>query len=438
MTDGLDILFSNTDIITMDDKHPTIFNGCVGVSDGKITYVGSHRPTVPVKRIIDCKGRILMPGLINTHAHTAMCLMRGYADDYKLDEWLYNKVLPVEARLDERAVLAGFRLGAAEMLRNGTTSISDMYFFQPAVAKLALELGIRVSLSNAVVAIDPNGFDYKNDRSIVETIELMRYWHGAGDGRIRADVSIHAEYTSFPDVWRFMHEIAHEYGLITHLHLSETLSEHEECKKRYGKTPAQVFSDEGVFDSPVLAAHCVYIEPDDMDLMAQKGVSVSHCPVSNLKLASGLADIRAMILNGINVSLGTDGCCSNNSHDLFEEIKLAALLAKGLSKDPSAISAYQALKLATVNAAAAQGRAGQIGSIEEGYDADIILLDTGHLNLTPIYDPVSAVVYSGRGADVCLTMVQGRILYENGAFSSVDIEFARNEVLNYAMKVVNR
>ncbi len=430
MIDSLDILFSNANIITMDDKHPTIFDGYVGVSNGKIAYVGNGRPAVSVNRIIDCKERILMPGLINTHAHTAMCVMRGYADDYKLDEWLYNKVLPVEAKLDERSVLAGFRLGAAEMLRNGTTSISDMYFFQPAVAKLALELGIRVSLSNAVVAIDPNGFDYNKDRSIVETIELIRCWHGSGDGRIRADVSIHAEYTSFPDVWRLIHAIAEEYGLITHLHLSETLSEHEKCKRRYGKTPAQVFSDEGVFDTPVLAAHCVYIEPDDMDLMAQKGVSVSHCPVSNLKLASGIADIRSMISRGVNVSLGTDGCCSNNSHDLFEEIKLAALLAKGVSKDPSAMTAYQALKLATVNAAAAQGRAGQIGSIAEGYDADIILLDTRHLNL-------SAVVYSGRGADVCLTMVRGRILYENGAFSSVDIEFARNEVINYAVKAVN-
>ena len=437
MIDSIEILFSNADIITMDDKHPTIRDGYVGVRNGKIEYVGSERPAVSVKRIIDCRERILMPGLINTHAHTAMCVMRGYADDYKLNEWLYNKVLPVEARLDERSVLAGFRLGAAEMLRNGTTSISDMYFFQPAVAELALELGIRVSLSNGVVAIDPAGFDYNKDRSIVETIELIRSWHGSGNGRIRADVSIHAEYTSFPDIWRFIHSIAHKYGLITHLHLSETLSEHEECKKRYGKTPARIFSDEGVFDTPVLAAHCVYIEPDDMDLMAQKGVSVSHCPVSNLKLASGIADIRSMILKGINVSLGTDGCCSNNSNDLFEEIKLAALLAKGLSKDPSAVTAYQALKLATVNAAAAQGRAGQIGSITQGYDADIILLNTEHLNLTPIYDPISAVVYSGRGADVCLTMVQGRILYENGAFNSVDIKFARNEVLNYAVKVVN-
>ena len=231
-----DTLFCDADILTMDDALPVLRGGVVGVREGKIAYVGKEKPIESAKRLVNCKNKVLMPGLINTHAHTAMCVMRGYADDYTLQSWLFDKVFPVEARLDERAVVAGARLGFAEMLRTGTTSVSDMYYFQTAVAELALETGIRASLCNAVVALDPENFDYENDRSMTETRELIRSFHGAGNGRIKADVSIHGEYTSSPEIWRYVAGLGKSHGLNMHIHLSETKAEHESCVQKHGKT----------------------------------------------------------------------------------------------------------------------------------------------------------------------------------------------------------
>lgn len=432
-----DILFCGADIITMCDESPVIREGFVGVTGKKVSYAGREKPEGDAARIIDCKHKILMPGLVNAHTHTAMCLLRGYADDYALQDWLYNKVFPVEAKLTPKAVMAGVRLGFAEMLRTGTTSISDMYYFQPQMAQLALDCGIRASICNAVIAFDEDAFDPKADRAILETIELAEYFHGKGDGRIRADAAIHAEYTSTPKTWRTVVGMAQKYGLCLQVHLSETEAEHKECIGRHGKTPAAVMAENRVFDVKAIAAHCVWITDDDMDILAQKGVSCAHNPVGNLKLASGIARVKAMQERGMNVALGTDGCCSNNTHDLFEEIKAAALLAKGTSLDPTALSAYEALKLATVNGARAQGRENEIGKIQAGMEADIILVDLSEPMTRPVYDPVSAIVYSVRGSDVCLTMVQGRVLYENGLYHTIDIERAIEEADMYAKKIAN-
>ena len=432
----MDILLKNAAIITMCDARPVIAKGFVGVKDGKIAYVGETEPAAPAKRTIDCSGKILMPGLVNAHTHTAMCLMRGYADDYTLQAWLYDKIFPVEARLDERAILAGVRLGFAEMLRTGTTSISDMYFHQPAVAELALDCGMRVSLCNAFTAFDETNYDPSKERAYRETCALIADYHRAGDDRIRADVGIHAEYTSFPALWRYVRDIALKHDLCLQVHVSETRKEHEECIARYGVTPTRALYDQGVFEAKVLAAHGVWLTDEDMDIFAASGASVAHCPVSNLKLSSGIARMAEMKRRGVNVALGTDGCCSNNTHDLFEEVKMAALLQKGVSGDPTCVTAYETLKMATLGGAKAQGREGQIGQIAEGLDADIILIDTASPILRPVYDPISTAAYSATGRDVCLTMVQGRILYENGSFTTIDVEEAIHEVEIYAMPIV--
>ncbi len=427
---GYDTLFENAAILTMREEQRLI-KGCVGVRDGRITLVGALPEGAQAKRRIDCTGQILMPGLVNAHAHTPMCILRGYADDYPLHTWLFDKVFPAEARLDERAVRAGALLGFAEQLCTGTTSVSDMYYFEPAIAALALETGMRASLCNAVVALGPD-WSPENDRALRETESLIRDFHGAGDDLIRAEVSIHAEYTSQPRVWRMVAELAQKHGLGLQVHLSETRAEHEEAKQRHGgKTAAQALAGQGVFEGRATAAHCVWLEAADMALLAEKGVSAAHCPVSNLKLGSGAADLAALRGAGVNVALGTDGCCSNNTHDLFEEIKLAALLAKGKALDPTALSAYEALKMATVNGAKAQGRP-DIGQVAEGLRADLILLDMDHPTTRPSYDPFGAVVYSATGRSVRLTMVQGRILYEDGAFATIDIEKAYAEVERYA------
>ena len=432
----MDYLFQNATVLTMCDERPMLQNGFVGVAGGKVVYVGETAPEEPAARTIDCRGKFLLPGLVNAHAHTAMCLMRGYADDYTLQTWLYEKVFPVEARLDERAILAGARLGFAEMLRTGTTSASDMYFREPAVAALALECGMRVSLSNAVLAFDEATYDPEKDRAIQETRALIRDFHGAGNGRIRADAAIHAEYTSYPAVWRYVTGIARENGLVLQVHVSETKKEHEECLARRGVTPTRALYDAGVFEAKVLAAHGVWLSDEDMDIFAEAGASVAHCPVSNLKLGSGIARLADMKRHGMNVALGTDGCCSNNTHDLFEEVKLAALLQKGVSGDPTCVTAYESLKMATVGGAKAQGRENEIGRIAEGFDADLILIDADSPILRPVYDPISTTVYSATGRDVCLTMVQGRILYENGQFTTIDVEQAMHEVEHYAVPLV--
>lgn len=427
----LDTLIKNALAIPMTDAGDVIENCSIGVEGGKIVYIGHETPEA--REVIDAGGRIVMPGLINAHAHTAMCIMRGYADDYPLKSWLYDKVFPVEARLDERAIVAGATLGMAEMLRTGTVSFSDMYFCQPAVAKAAEKIGIKANLCNAVIALG-DGYVFENDRAVRETAELLSKYGASGS--IRADVSIHAEYTSPPAVWRRVHEWAKEYGVITHIHLSETLSEHEEAKTRHGMSAARAFEANGIFDTPVLAAHGVWLEEDDMAVLANNGVSVAHCPVSNMKLGSGSADTAAMIRAGINVCLGTDGACSNNSLDLFEEIKLAALVAKAEALDPTALPAYEALKMATVNGARAQGRADETGRIEIGLDADLIMIDSNSPHLRPIYDPVAAVVYSAHGSDVCMTMVRGRVLYRNGEWLTLDIEKAVRDVEEYAVPIV--
>lgn len=431
-----DILFKNITVITMRDSAPLLYNAYVGVKNGKIAYVADREPQEEAKRTICGEKKLMMPGLINCHAHTAMTLLRGYADDYALQPWLFEKVFPAEARLTPRAVLAGFKLGAAEMLASGITSFSDMYMFMPDVAKFALEAGLRFNACNAILSLSPED-DIEKSRAMQETMQLISTYHGAGNGRIRADIGIHAQYTSRPENWRRMADLAEEHKLVTHLHLSETRKEHENCIAEFGKTPARMFYENGVFRNPVLAAHCVWVSNEDVDLLAENGVSAAHNPVSNLKLASGIAPVNKMLQRGVNVCLGTDGCCSNNTHDLFEELKLAALLQKGTLLDPTVLPAYEALKLATVNGAKAQGRSGEIGCIEEGYDADLILLDLCAPHMFPAPDPLSSVVYCARGSDVALTMVQGRILYEDGAFTTIDMDGILKEMATYAVPLAH-
>ncbi len=427
----LDTLIKNAVVIPMTEKGLYYDGCCIGIEGGRIAYIGRDEPEA--NEVIDAGGRIVMPGLINAHAHTAMCVMRGYADDYPLQSWLFDKVFPVEARLDERAIVSGAVLGMAEMLASGTTSFSDMYFCQPAVARAAKDIGMRANLCNAVLAIGDD-YDFEADRAVKETRILI---DGLGaNGLIRADVAIHAEYTSSPDIWAKVHAWAKEHGLVTQIHLAETKAECEGALSRHGVTAAEAFYRHGVFDTPVLAAHGVWLTENDMALLAEKNVSVAHCPVSNLKLGSGIADIAAMQRAGVNVCLGTDGACSNNSLDLFEEVKLAALLAKGRSLDPTAVCAYDALEMATVNGAKAQGRDGEVGRIAAGYAADIIMINSAAPHICPVYDPISSVVYSAKGSDVCMTMVEGRVLYRDGKWLTLDINKAIADVERYAVPIV--
>ena len=424
----LDTLIKNVTAVTMDDEGHLYPDAYIAIKDGKISYIGTEAPQEQAEKVIDGRGMIAMPGLVNTHSHAAMSLMRGYADDYVLQEWLNDHVFPIEGKLVGDDVYWAMLWAQAEMLATGTIAYTDMYMHLPKMAQAAVDGGLYANISNGAMCFNPAGYCFDTDGVTGQNREVLERFHQADNGRVKLDVSIHAEYTSFPGLWQDFSAYAAENGLNMHIHLSETRAEHENCIAKYGKTPAAILAENGVFNTRATAAHCVWVSDADMDLLREKQVTVAHNPVSNLKLASGIAPVARMLEKGVNVALGTDGVCSNNNHDLFEEIKLAALLQKGVSGDPRLVPAQQALKMATRAGAFAQGREQEIGQLKEGFDASLILVDTGKPGLYPVHNPVSTLAYSARGGDVYLTMIRGKVLYENGIYTALDMEHIRSKM----------
>ena len=424
----LDTLIKNVTAVTMDDEGHLYSDAYIAIKDGKISYIGTEAPQEQAEKVIDGRGMIAMPGLVNTHSHAAMSLMRGYADDYVLQEWLNDHVFPIEGTLVGDDVYWAMLWAQAEMLATGTIAYTDMYMHLPKMAQAAVDGGLYANISNGAMCFNPAGYCFDTDGVTGQNREVLERFHKADNGRVKLDVSIHAEYTSFPGLWQDFSAYAAENGLNMHIHLSETRAEHENCIAKYGKTPAAILAENGVFNTRATAAHCVWVSDADMDLLREKQVTVAHNPVSNLKLASGIAPVARMLEKGVNVALGTDGVCSNNNHDLFEEIKLAALLQKGISGDPRLVPAQQALKMATRAGAFAQGREQEIGQLKEGFDASLILVDTGKPGLYPVHNPVSTLAYSARGGDVYLTMIRGKVLYENGIYTALDMEHIRSKM----------
>ena len=431
----MDTLFSHVTAVTMDEAMHVYYDCFVGVTDGKIAYLSKTAPQEKPKQIVSGEGMVLMPGLINCHTHLPMSLLRGYADDLDLATWLNDYVFPREDRLDGRAVKAATLLALAECLRFGVTSVSDMYMFSEEIAQAVAESGIKANLSRSA-ALMTEEFDFETHRACQEMVALKEKWDGFDFGRIKVDASVHAEYTSNYRLWDALGEYALNEGLGMQVHLSETQAEHEACKERYGLTPAQLFDCHHVFDAPAIAAHCVWLEPEDMALLARRKVTAVHCPVSNLKLASGCADVTAMIKAGMNVALGTDSAASNNNLDLFEEIKAATLMAKGRSHDPKALPAEAALMMATVCGARAQRREAECGMIKPGMDADLILLDFTQPHLMPCHNVLSQLVYAASGHDVVMTMVRGKMLYANGKYLTIDLDAVVKELAEHAMPKV--
>ncbi len=428
----MDTLFSNVTIVTMDEDLRVLFSAFLGVTNGKISYLSRKAPEDQPKKIINGEGMVLMPGLINCHTHLAMSPLRGYADDCELSVWLNDHIFPREDRLDGRCVRAATLLSLAECLRFGTTSVSDMYYFSDETAQAVAESGMKANLSRGT-SLFSEDFDFETHVGCREMTELKEKWNGYDNGRIRIEASIHAEYTSDHRLWDAISEYAINEHIGMHVHLSETKSEHEACKEKYGLTPAQLFDCHHVFDTHAIAAHCVWLEPEDMQLLARRKVSAVHCPVSNLKLASGAARVEEMVRAGMNVALGTDSSASNNNLDLFEEIKAATLMAKGVSGDPKALPAEAVLMMATVCGARAQGREAECGMIKVGMDADLILLDFTSPHLMPCHNVMSHLAYAASGHDVVMTMVRGQILYAAGKFPTIDLDGVVRELAEYAM-----
>lgn len=426
----MDSLFSNVTAVLMDGADTVLKGASVLVSEGKIAWVGAGRPEAFSGREIDGRGKVLMPGLVNAHTHVPMTLLRGYADGYDLHAWLNDHIFPAEARLDARSIRAGTMLGLAEMIAAGVTSFSDMYFFCDEIVEETIKAGLSANITQGLACFDPD-FSPETHPGFQKLRQLKENWHGAEGGKILVDACIHGEYTSPPALWAASADYAQANGLGMHVHLSETKAEHEGCIQRHGATPAQAFDRYGVWNTRAYAAHCVWISDEDIELLASRGVTAVHNPVSNLKLGSGVARVTDMMAGGMNVALGTDGVASNNSHDLFEEIKLAATLHKGILLDPKPVTAAEALQMATRNGSIAQGRNG--GRIAAGCDADLILLDFDRPHHIPCHNVLSNLVYSARGSDVVLNMSGGRIIYENGNFLTIDMEYAVREVTEYAV-----
>lgn len=431
----MDILFSNITAVTMADRLPVILGAYVGVTDGKISYIAQTPPEEEAKRVIDGRGMVLMPGLINCHTHLPMTPLRGYGDDNNLQDWLNNYIFPKEDLWDSRAIRAATLLGLAECIRFGTTSVSDMYYFSDDICQCVAESGIKGNISRSITAFDED-FCFDKHQGCQELAALVDKWHGYDDGRIQVETSIHAEYTSFDRVWHSLAEFSLEKGVGMQVHVSETKSEHDSCLEKYGLTPAQLLDVYHVWDVRALAAHCVYLTDEDMELFTRRGVTAVHCPNSNLKLASGIAPVRKMLDKGMNVALGTDGVSSSNNADLFEAIKLSALLSNGTTLDPVSLTAREALKLATVGGAKAQGRQQECGMIAPGMDADLIMLDFAQPHLIPCHDPISNLCYAASGHDVCLTMVRGKILYENGTYTTIDLQQVLREFHDYVIPLM--
>lgn len=428
------ILFQNVTAVVMDKAHTVLSGAYVAVNGGKISYVGTEKPQGDFERVIDGKGGILMPGLVNCHTHVPMTAMRGYGDGHNLQDWLNDYIFPVEAKWDDRAVRACADLGLMEMIASGTTCIADMYMRTSVVAQAVADAGISANLSCGGVFFGEN-FSPEACADCTHQEELFQAWHGYDGGRIRVDASLHAEYTSQPGLWEWTADFAKRNGLGMHVHISETQREHEECKgRRGGLTPIQALNKYGIWDVRAIAAHCVWTTPEDWAIMAEKGVTAVHNPASNLKLGSGVAPIPDMMTAGVNVALGTDGVSSNNTTDMFEDMKLAAILQNGVRRDPLALTAWDALVFATVNGARALGR--DTGAISLGKDADLVLLDNEALNLIPCHDAANNIAYAAHGANVKLNMCRGKVIYENGTFLTIDVEKTLREVRDYALPLL--
>ena len=429
----MSILFTNATAVAMDPAQPLLKDVFVAVEGSKIASVGAARPAGEFDRVIDCAGKVMMPGFVNAHTHVPMTLMRGYGGGCDLHTWLNDYIFPAEAKLDDRCVAAGAALGLAEMIASGTTCIADMYMNTETIAQAVLEAGISANLAcGAVYFGAPEDFSPDKCNDCQNHIRLYENWHGAGDGQILVDASIHAEYTSCPPAWEWVADFAQKHNLRMHVHVSETHSEHEKCIEKYGATPAQLLDKYGVWQNGGIAAHCVYLSGGDAELFAKRGVTAVHNPVSNLKLMSGVAPLFFLRECGMNVALGTDGVSSNNSHNLFEEMKAAALVQNySFGEDHGQLSASDILAMATINGAKALGR--DTGAIAPGKAADLILVDFTAPNLFPCHDIAENLVYSAAPSNVVMNMARGKIIYENGEFLTLDMDRIRAEVENYAL-----
>lgn len=414
----------NGTFVTMDERRP-VLKGHMVIEDGLIAYIGEERPAdadaMPVR--IDGSRLAFMPGLINTHGHAAMSLLRGYSDDEVLQTWLQDYMWPMEAKFRDEDVRWGSSLAVLEMLKSGTTTFVDMYDRMDEVAKVVDQSGMRGVLMRGAIGLCPEDVQLQK---LDEAVRFAKDWNGQANGRIMTMMSPHAPYTCPPAFIEKFVQAAHDLDLPMHTHMSETAAEVEQNVREYGLRPVEHLDKLGFFSRPAFVAHAVHLNDAEIELLAARGAAVSHNPASNLKLASGVARVPDLLRAGVTVSLGTDSAASNNNLDLFDEIRLAALIHKGVSGDPTVVPAAEALKLATLGGAATI-RQPLLGSLQAGMKADFIAIDTDQPHFYPQSDLVSHLAYSGSGRDVVHVWVDGIQVVKDGASTLLDEERIKHE-----------
>jgi 5-methylthioadenosine/S-adenosylhomocysteine deaminase len=438
---SVDLLLTNAIILTMDEQFRVFEPGALAVSGENIVAVGDEKEiksTYSSANIIDCQGKVLMPGLVNAHTHVPMSLLRGLADDLRLDVWLMGYMMPVEREfVSPDFVYLGTQLACAEMIRSGVTSFADMYYFEESVAKGTADAGMRAVCSQTVLKFPtPDAHSYEDSLALAR--EFIKTWKG--HSLIVPSVAPHAPYTCTADILRATAELAVEFDVPLHTHLAETSFEVENMRKEQGMPVIPYVKKQGLFEAKVLAAHCVHIDEGEMRTMLHAGAGVAHNPSSNLKLASGAAPVKRMMELGLNVGIGTDGPASNNDLDMFEEIRLAAFLAKGISGDPTALPARTTLMMATRMGAEAMHIGDITGSLESGKRADLILVDTSPLHNSPHFrhdfnSTYAQIVYAGHSTDVTDVMVNGKWLMRGRNLLTLDEKTLLENSQEYAKKI---
>ncbi len=434
---SIDLIVAGDYVVIMDEKHTVVKDAAVAVDDGFIVAVGSREEIMgayQAKQTIDGAGRVLMPGLINGHTHAAMTLLRGIADDLELMEWLTKYIFPTEVRfVDEEFVRIGTELACWEMIRGGTTTFVDMYYFPDSVANAIESCGLRVLVSPSV--IDQEAPDAANlEESLSKAADFIERWKGRNN-RIIPILGAHSVYAVKPEQLKMIRAKANELGVNISIHVSESRFEIETSNERFGTTPIHHLENLGFFDGPTIAAHVVWPNDDEIPVLAKNKIGVIHNPSSNMKISSGISPVSKMLEQGVIIGLGTDGPATNNDMDMWEEMRLAAFLQKVSTMDPKVLPAGTALDMATRGGASALGLGDQIGTLAVGHRADMIQVALSDVHFVPTFDVISHLVYVADEQDVTTVVVDGTVLMKDATILTIDQDRVRKEANDLAARI---
>ena len=430
----METLISNVTVVTMNEKMDVLFGAYIGIRDGKILSISQKAPAELPATIIDGTGMVATPGLINCHTHLAQTALRNYLDDLSRAEAL-EKQLQKEAKMDSRAAKAAAKIAIAECLRFGVTSVSDLYYYPEATAQAADETGIKANIAlSAYRFIDENEeFDFETDEQCQELVRVWEKWHNHDSGRIRIDAGIWAEYTSNHLLWENLAAFACEKGIGMQLHLAQSQDEADSCLDRTGLSQAELLSCHRLFSVPATVTGCACMSETDRKILGKHKASAVFTPMAAAKLGQPTTPVLDCVRAGMNVALGTGGVMESGNLDLFEVTRATALAVRSAEGKAEALPAPAALMMATVCGARAQGRAEECGMLKEGMDADIVLVDFSAPHLIPCHNVLSSLCFNAKGGDVAMTMVRGKVLYQNGQFPTIDLKEVVEELTTYAI-----